>query len=112
MERGTNSSAGVCPQVGVVGKEPPGSEMLSLAAGTWLGRLRVLSDMGGPRVSAIVLCLLNINYNTNTSLLLHSLYIDEINFRIFPNGIKIELSLYYWLCALLRNGMSGLATSS
>lgn len=63
---------GVCSQMGVVGKEPPGPEMLNLAAGTWLEQLRVLSDMGGPRAPAILLCLLNINCNTDTSLLLHS----------------------------------------
>lgn len=58
--------------MGVAGKEPPGSEMLNLAAGIWPKQLRTLSDMGGPRVSAVLLRLLNINYHTNTSLLLQS----------------------------------------
>lgn len=60
------------------------------AAGIWLEQLRYLSDMGGPRVSSILLCSSNTNYNTNTSLLLHSIYTYEINFLIiFHNGIII-----------------------
>lgn len=57
-----------------VRKEPAVFKDAQSAVGTWLEQPRALSNMGGPKVFAILPCLLNINYNTNTSLLLQSLY--------------------------------------
>ena len=43
---------------------PPHSEMLNLAAGTWLEQLRTLGGVAGPRVSALLLCSLYTHYDT------------------------------------------------
>lgn len=60
------------------------------AAGIWLEQLRDLSGMGGPGMLSILLGSPYIYYNTNTSLLLNSIYTYESNFHIiFHNGTII-----------------------